>query len=129
MTLDTFTPAADWDPASHAEAVDVLSTLGPADRVLVWCDDGCADCRSLLPGFAAALAAADVPTDQVVQYAVERHPGGEKRGPKVEEYGIERIPTVVVERYGVETARFVEGEDGPIAESLARQLGSAERVS
>jgi thioredoxin-like negative regulator of GroEL len=37
-------------------------------------------------------------------------------------YGIERIPTVVIEREGSEVARFVEGEPGPIAESLASQL-------
>jgi predicted DsbA family dithiol-disulfide isomerase len=129
MSLETLSPAADWDPAAHAEAVDTLARLGPADRVLVWCDDGCGDCWALLPAFAAALEAADVDADQVVQYPVERLPEGRKRGPKVEAYGIERIPTVVIERYGVETARFVEGDAGPIAEALARQLGSADRVS
>lgn len=129
MALETLVPAADWDPADHAKAVDALAGLGPVDRVLVWCDDGCGDCRAHLPAFAAALEAADIDGDQVVQYEVERLPEGEKRGPKVDEYGIERIPTVVIERYGVETARFVEGDDVPIAEALARQLGSAGRVS
>ena len=39
-----------------------------------------------------------------------------------EEYGIELIPTVIVERDGEEVARFVESEDRPIAEYLAAQL-------
>jgi thiol-disulfide isomerase/thioredoxin len=129
MTLETLRPAADWSPAAHREAVDALASLGGADRVLVWCDDGCGDCRALLPAFAAALEAAGVGDGRVTEFAVERLPEGEKRGPKVDEYGIERIPTVVIERYGVEIARFVEGEEGPIAEALARQLNAAERAS
>lgn len=129
MTLETLTPAADWDTGAHAEAVDALASLGAADRVLVWCDDGCKDCRALLPAFAAALEAAGVPDDRVVEHAVERLPEGEKRGPKVDEYGVERIPTVVIERDGVETARFVEGDGDDVADALARQLATADRAS
>lgn len=129
MTLETLTPSADWSPADHREAVDALSSLGGADRVLVWCDDGCGDCRALLPDFAAALEAAGVAGSRVTAYPVERLPEGEKRGPKVDEYGVERIPTVVIERYGTPIAQFVEGDEGPIAESLARQLQSAGRAS
>lgn len=128
MTLETFAPAPDWSPAAHRTAVDALASLGGADRVLVWCDDGCSDCRALLPDFAAALEAAGI-EGRVTAYAVERLPEGEKRGPKVDEYGIERIPTVVIERYGTQIARFEEGDGGPIAESLARQLQSAGRAS
>ena len=40
----------------------------------------------------------------------------------VEEYGIELIPTVIVERDDEEVARFVESEDRPIAEYLAAEL-------
>lgn len=129
MTLETLTPAADWSPSAHREAVDALASLGGADRVLVWCDDGCGDCQALLPAFAAALEAAGVAESRVIEHPVERLPEGEKRGPKVDEYGIERIPTVVIERYGVEIARFTEGDEGAIAESLARQLTTADRAS
>lgn len=128
MTLRTLDPAADWSPDAHREAVEALASLGGADRVLVWCDDGCKDCRALLPAFGAALEAAGI-EDRIVQYAVERLPEGRKRGPKVDEYGIERIPTVVVERYGTQIARFEEGDDGPIAEALASQLTTADRAS
>ncbi|MDZ7702647.1 MAG: thioredoxin [Halobacteriales archaeon] len=125
MTLETLTPAEDWRPAGHREAVEALRALGEGDEILIWCDDGCGDCRALLPDFAAALAAADVPDGLVTEYAVERLPEGEKRGPRVAEYGIERIPTVVVERDGEAVARFVEGDVGPIADALGGQLAAA----
>ena len=128
MTLETLAPAEDWSAADHREAVDTLASLGGADRILVWCDDGCKDCRALLPAFGAAVEAAGV-EGRVVEHAVERLPEGEKRGPKVEAYGISRIPTVVIVRYGNEIARYEEGDGGPIAEALARQLGSAGRAS
>lgn len=128
MTLETLTPDPAWDANAHAGAVDTLASLRPSDRILVWCDDGCGDCQALLPDFAAAIEAANV-GDAVVQYPVERLPEDEKRGPKVDEYGIARIPTVVVEREGEELARFVEGDEGPIAAALARQLGPIERPS
>lgn len=47
---------------------------------------------------------------------------GEKCGPNVEEYEINRIPTVVIEREDEEVARFVETESVPIAVFLAEQL-------
>lgn len=122
MTLETLTPAADWSPAAHASTVETLAGLDDRYRLLVWCDDGCGDCRALLPEFAAALEAAGVPDERIVEYEVERLPEGEKRGPKVEAYGIERIPTVVVERDGEPVARFEEGDVGPIAGSIAGQL-------
>jgi len=42
--------------------------------------------------------------------------------PGVEEYGIEYIPTVVVEHGGEEVARFVESEAVPIAVYLGKEL-------
>ena len=117
------TPAADWSPAAHREAVDALASLGGADRVLIWCDDGCVDCQSIMPDFAAALRAAGIGDDRVVQHAVERLPEGRKRGPLVEEYGVERIPTIVVERGEAKIARFVESEPVPAAVYLADRLG------
>lgn len=122
MTLETLTPAPDWNAAAHRTAVEALASLGPDDRIMVWCDDGCVDCRMLLPAFAAALDAAGVPSDKVLQYEVERLPEGRKRGPQVEAYDIERIPTVVVERAGTQVARFEEGDPPPIASALASQL-------
>lgn len=122
MPLETLTPAPDWNAAAHRATVEALASLGPDDQVKVWCDDGCVDCRALLPAFAAALDAADVATDRIVQYEVERLPEGRKRGPQVDAYGIDRIPTVVIEREGAERARFVEGDPPPIADALASQL-------
>lgn len=122
MTLETLTPAPDWNAAAHRRAVETLASLGSDDRVKVWCDDGCVDCRALLPEFAAALDAAGVLRDRVLQYEVERLPEGRKRGPQVEAYDVERIPTVVVDRGGTVLARFEEGDPPPIASALASQL-------
>lgn len=126
MTLETMTPAPSWDADEYAESVAVLADLGSEYVFRVWCDDGCKDCQAQLPDFAAALAAADIPPERVIQYAVERLPEGEKRGPQVEAYGITRIPTVVVERDGVEIARFVEEADESIAAYLAAAIRIAE---
>jgi hypothetical protein len=75
-----------------------------------------------LPDFAAALDAAGVPDERIEEYAVDQ----DKQGPGVKEYGIEYIPTVVVERDGEELARFVESEPVPAAVYLADQVASAD---
>lgn len=117
--LTTMEPDPAWDAAAH-EAV--VATLGAADYdVRIWGADWCGDCRRLLPAFAAALRAAGIPEERVHVYPVERGDDG-KTGPLVPEYGIERIPTVVVERDGDELARFVEDADVPIATALAEEL-------
>lgn len=124
MKLETMEPAPAWDAAGHEEAVAVLG----ADEYVfkVWGGDWCGDCTSQLPDFAAALDAAGVPEERIEHYPVEKEDDGSKTGPKVEEYGIEFIPTVVVEKGGEEVARFVESEDVPIAAYLARELGKLE---
>lgn len=126
MALDTLSPADGWDVSAHAEAVATLTDLDDATRILVWCDDGCVDCRAQLPDFAAALEAAGIGDERLAVYPVDRLPEGRKEGPLVEEYGITLIPTVVVERDGRRLARYEEGPP-PIAESLAEQLGPTDR--
>lgn len=119
-TLSTMEPNPAWDAASYEDAVAALG--GAAYTFRVWGGDWCGDCRGQLPDFAAALSAAGVPADRIEQYPVEKDGEGGKVGPRVGEYGVERIPTVVVERDGEEVARFVEEADVPIAVALARQL-------
>ncbi|MFB6207422.1 MAG: TlpA family protein disulfide reductase [Haloglomus sp.] len=139
--LETMRPNPAWDEASYADAVETLAEL-PADVVIkVWGGDWCKDCRKQLPDFGAALEAAGITGDRVEHYPVEKEEDGSKVGPLVEEYGIERIPTVVVERVppratesasgeqsdarardSEELARFVEEEPVPIVVSLAEQL-------
>jgi thioredoxin 1 len=82
--------------------------------------DWCKDCRAQLPDFGAALETADVPDSHIQSFEVDQ----DKQGPKVEEYDIERIPTVVAERRGEEIARFVESESAPIAVYLADQIAA-----
>ena len=104
----------------------VRETLGRDGlRYRVWGGDWCPDCTEQLPAFAAALAAAGVPDDRIEEYPVEKEADGSKVGPGVSEYGIELIPTVVVERDGEEVARFVEREDGSIAAVLAERIRTA----
>ncbi|WP_416839835.1 thioredoxin family protein [Haloferax sp. DFSO52] len=119
-TLETMQPNPAWDAASYEDAV---ATLGVDDYTFkVWGGDWCGDCRRQLPDFAAALDAAGVAPENIEHYPVEKADDGSKIGPLVDEYGIEFIPTVVVEKDGDELARFVEEEAVPIAVFLADQL-------
>lgn len=120
MELQTMQPNAEWDPAGFEESI---AALGAGDYVFhVWGGDWCKDCQEQLPDFAAALESAGVEPDRIEQYPVEKAEDGSKTGPGVEEYGIEYIPTVVVERDGEEVARFVESEELPIAPYLGTEL-------
>lgn len=127
MELETMRPNPAWDADSYGESVATFAELADDVGIHVWGGDWCKDCRSQLPDFGAALAAADVPDERIHPYPVEKHDDGSKSGPKVEGYGIERIPTVVVERAsgenaGEELARFVEEASVPIAVYLAKRL-------
>jgi thiol-disulfide isomerase/thioredoxin len=121
--LETMQPNPAWDAASYPDVVDALAAEGLVFKV--WGGDWCKDCRARLPDFGAALAAAGVPDDRIEHYPVEKAADGSKTGPGVEAYGIERIPTVVVERDGEELARFVEEADLPVAVYLAERLAPA----
>ncbi|MFC4358940.1 thioredoxin family protein [Halobium salinum] len=119
--LETMEPNPTWDAASYEGVVDVLGREDLTYRV--WGGDWCKDCRSQLPDFGAALDAAGVPDERIEHYPVEKAEDGSKVGPKVEEYGVELIPTVVVERNGEEVARFVEEATFPIPVYLAERIG------
>jgi len=118
MPLETMEPNPVWVQDAYAETVDVFEAYGQDLMFRVWGGDWCKDCRSQLPDFGAALDAAKVPDDNVVHYALDQ----DKQGPGVDEYGIDLIPTVVVEHEGKEIARFVEEEPVPIAVYLAEQI-------
>jgi len=120
MTLETMEPA---DELSGSGSDDVLDALGREGLTyLVWGADWCGDCEGQLPAFAAALDAAGVPADRIEQFPVD----DDKRGEGVDEYDIEFIPTVVVERGGEEIARFVEEEPVSIAAYLAERIAAAD---
>ena len=119
-TLSTMEPKAGVDDVDD----DVVEALGADGQTYtVWGGDWCPDCTGQLPAFAAALAAAGVPGDRVEQFAVEKV-DGQKQGPGMDEYGVTRIPTVIVFDGGEEIARFVEAADMDIASYLARELGA-----
>jgi len=125
MPLTTMEPNPVWSAGAYEETVDTLAEHADELVYHIWGGDWCKDCRSQLPDFGAALDAAEVPEDNVVHYETEKEDDGSKTGPSVEEYGIEYIPTVVVEKDGEEIARFVEDEDVPIAVYLAEQIEAA----
>jgi len=125
MPLETMEPNPVWVEDAYSDTVDTLEEHGDELTFKVWGGDWCKDCRSQLPDFGAALEAAEVPDENVEHYAVEKEEDGSKVGPKVEEYDIELIPTVVVEKDGEEIARFVEEEPVPISVYLADQLEEA----
>ena len=118
--LETMRPNPAWSADAYEDVVEALSEDGLVFRV--WGGDWCGDCRGQLPDFGAALDAAGVPDDRIHHYPVEKEADGSKTGPKVDAYGIERIPTVVVERDGEAVGRFVEEERAPIAVYLAGLL-------
>lgn len=118
--LETMRPNPAWDAASYEDAVQTLADTPATFRV--WGGDWCSDCRQQLPDLGAALQAAAVPADRLHVYPVERGEDG-KVGENVDEYDVERIPTVVVtDDAGEELARFVEDEPVPIAVFLADRL-------
>jgi len=124
MTLQTMQPADDW----VADDETTIETLGSeAYEFHVFGGDWCGDCQRQLPAFAAALAAAGVEGERIHHYPVAKREDGSKTGPGVEPYGIEYIPTVVVERDGEERARFVESADESIASYLAAALDDADQ--
>ncbi|AGN01775.1 hypothetical protein L593_09150 [Salinarchaeum sp. Harcht-Bsk1] len=129
MSLDTMQPTPTWDPDSHEATVETFEAIADEITVKVWGGDWCKDCRAALPDFAAALDAAGVPEASIEQYPVEKAEDGSKVGPGVEDYGIEYIPTIVVERDGEELVRFVESEDVPAAIWLADRLRESEQVA
>jgi len=119
MALETLEPNPVWMADAYADTVDTLEAHKDEVVFKIWCGDWCKDCRAQLPDFGAALEAADVPDDRIEEYELDE----KKQGPGVEEYGVEFIPTVVVERGGREIARYVENEEGSsIAVALADQL-------
>jgi thiol-disulfide isomerase/thioredoxin len=122
--LETMRPNPAFTPDAYADTLATWESV--ADRVVVkvWGGDWCVDCRQQLPDFGAMLDAAGV--DAVEHYPVERE-DGEKVGPGVDDYGIEFIPTVVVEdrETGAELARFVEDAPVPISVALADDLEAA----
>jgi thiol-disulfide isomerase/thioredoxin len=122
MKLETMRPNPAWDAPSYEESVDTLAALPDSTVFKVWGGDWCKDCRKQLPDFGAALEAAEIPEERIEHYPVEKADDGSKIGPLVEAYGVELIPTVVVEIDGEEVVRYVEQEDRPIAVWLAERL-------
>lgn len=121
MSLETMEPTPTWDAKAHAETVEVLEALDDV-TFKIWGADWCKDCRAELPDFAAALDAASVPEDRIEQYEVDH----DKNGPRTDEYDVELIATIVVERDGEELARFEEAEAIPAAVYLAERLRESE---
>ena len=131
MTLDSMAPNPVWNASAHLETVTTLSKLDASFVFKIWCDDGCKDCRAQLPDFSAALSAANINPNCIEQYPVNRLPGGKKQGPLVEEYGISRIPTIILEQKVddpsspipvQEIARYVEFAELPAADYISEVL-------
>jgi len=119
MSLETLEPNPAWVADAYVDTVETLDIYSDQVVYRIFGGDWCKDCRSQLPDFGAALEAANVPDDRIHEYALDEN----KEGPGVEEYGIEKIPTVIVEDDdGEEIARFVEKEKLPIALYLADRL-------
>ena len=119
--MDSMHPTPDWDADAHQDVVDAFAALDEA-VITVWGADWCPDTRDELPPFAAALDAAGFDDARIEQIEVD----SEKTGKGTEEYGIEYIPSIVVEREDEEIARFVESEPVPAAVHLASQFSDVD---
>ena len=117
MNLETMSPNPDWE-ADHEGAIETFASHAEDLTIRVWGGDWCGDCQAVLPDFSAALDAAGVPEGHIGEYALNQ----EKEGKLVDEYDIEYIPTIVVERDGNEIVRFVESEPEPPIVFLADRL-------
>lgn len=123
-TLETMRPNPAFAPSAYEDTMATWERVADDVVVTVWGGDWCVDCRQQLPDFAAVMDAAGVD-------AVEHNPvelvDGEKVGPGIVEYDVDRIPTVVVEdaESGAELARFVESASRPIAVALADDLADS----
>lgn len=120
MTLALMEPTPTWDAEAHRNTVAAFESLADDETasISLWCRDNCPDCRRELPDFAAAVEAAEFPEERLHVHAVDDDNDGER----TDEYGVERIPTIVVERDGEELARFIEEEALPAALYLAHEL-------
>jgi thiol-disulfide isomerase/thioredoxin len=119
--MESMEPNPAFDPESYTEVLAAFDSIEDP-RVLVWGGDWCPDTRQELPDLAATLEATGIPADRIEVIEVDR----EKQGPKVEAYGIEHIPAVVIEDGGEEVARFIESEDVPAPVFLAAQLDGSD---
>ncbi|MEF8780288.1 MAG: thioredoxin family protein [Haloferacaceae archaeon] len=118
--LSSLEPDPEYDAEDRGDVLATLSAEGLTFKI--WGGDWCGDCRARLPVLGAALSAAGVPPERVEVYPVEKDGRGNKIGRYTDEYAVDLIPTVVVERDGTELARFVETAEAPIDVALARQL-------
>ena len=118
--MESMEPSSDWDADDNAELVEAYAELDDTVTFTVWGADWCPDTRDVLPDFAAVLDAAGIPEDRVTEIEVDR----DKNGEGTAEYGIEYIPSIVVERDREEIARFVESEPVSAAAHLANQFAN-----
>jgi thioredoxin 1 len=118
MTLRTMQPDPTWDPTAHAETVTAFEAIAERVTVHIWGGDWCGDCRRELPKVAAALRAAEIPTDAINQHEVDQ----DTQGDLVGVYNVTKIPTIVLEIDGETVARFEEHADRPAPEFLAAAL-------
>ncbi|WP_327052465.1 thioredoxin family protein [Halomicrococcus gelatinilyticus] len=123
--MESIEPNPTWDPAAHSETVQALESAVGEVTYHVWGADWCGDCRSALPDFFAALAAAGIPDREIAVHEVDQ----QKDGELVEEYDVTLIPTIVVEDGDEELARFEESENLPAAEHVARELLDADSLA
>ncbi|MFB6253453.1 MAG: TlpA family protein disulfide reductase [Halobacteriaceae archaeon] len=118
MSLSSLDPNPSWDPDAYTDELTTLNRIADDITINIWGADWCSDCRRVLPDFGAALQNLDLDSDQVNVYPVTQ----EKEGPLVDEYEIDRIPTIVLEYQGEEIGRFVENEKVPAIVYFANRI-------
>jgi thiol-disulfide isomerase/thioredoxin len=103
--------------------VPLIKATYDAERVVVVFGGWCGDSKREVPRFLKLAAAAGIPADSVLLYAVDRTKKGADGVPQ--RYAIEKVPTFIVEKNGVEVGRIVESPKVTLASDFLQILGEA----
>ena len=90
----------------HSELLELIRQAHAGVDVLVFLGTWCSDSRREVPRFLKVADSAGIPMERVVLYALDRRktsPDGLEK-----KYGIDRVPTFIFMKEGVEIGRIVE---------------------
>jgi len=112
QNYDAFTP----DPAS----IEYLSNAAKDVHFIVVCGTWCGDTKRELPKFFKVVSLAHIPGSNIELYGVDR--SKKSKDGLTEQYGISRVPTIILISGGHEVGRIVESTKRGMEFDLANLL-------
>lgn len=107
----------------HSELLDLIRQAHAGVDVLVFLGTWCSDSRREVPRFLKVADSTGIPMERVVLYALDRRktsPDGLEK-----KYGIDRVPTFVFMKEGVEIGRIVEVPQTSVEADMLTILAAA----